>query len=231
MATAAPSTTDVWSAVVAGSRRFRDDLPRWVPVSVVLTLSVVVPFAGWAVAPALGLACLPVPLLVATGVARAIATVLDGGRLRLRSLLRHLDPATGLSLAVAPALGLALVGTGDAVLVLAGTVVLAVAVVLTPVVLGRVGVRDEPAGHRWRVAMLLIAARPAWAVTGLPLGVLAAFAVVATAGALALVLPAWWLMITVTLVDQASRSVRQELRGSRSRAAPGPASPDRRLES
>ncbi len=133
-----------------------------------------------------GLATLPLTLL-ATGLAGFSATIARADKPKLRDGLRF-DPVLAISLSViATALAEAVtVGGGVAI---AASVLAAVALVLAPYTLAYGAVRGRRGFSAWRGAAILVAFRPGAALTVLALACIGGFAVVASAGALAVVVP------------------------------------------
>ncbi len=133
-----------------------------------------------------GVASVPLALL-ATGLSAYAAAIARGEKPTLREGLR-LDPVLGLSLSAAATLlgeGIAL---GGAVAITA-TVLAAVALVLAPYALAYAAVRGRRGLSAWRGAAILVGFRPGAALTVLALCCIGGFAVVASAGTLAVVVP------------------------------------------
>jgi hypothetical protein len=163
------------------------ELPRVIAVCAVL-FAAVVPLAvavlagqWWLTA----IASLPAALLL-TGLAQFATIVVRGDRPRVREVFVA-DPMLALTItAVATVAGLML-ATPE--LQIPGFVVAALALVLVPYALAYGAVRGKRGLTTWRGAFILVAYRPSWALTVLSVSILGAFAIVATAGALFVVVP------------------------------------------
>jgi hypothetical protein len=178
------------------------ELPRAIAAGACFLASAV-PFAVAAVAGAPGwipaLATVP-PALALTGLARFAAATARGDRPRL-ALLLDVDPVLALVLAGGGSLaGIALASGGGAAL--AGGLGAAVLLLVLPYALAYGALRGRRGLRAVRGAAILVAYRPAWALTLVALGCLGGFAVVASAGVLALVAPP--LLLTVAAVQTAA---------------------------
>lgn len=188
--------------VLRGLRLGWSELPR-VLAAGALILAATVPLVlawltgapGWLVATA----TLPVAVAL-TGLARFTAALVDGGVPRLRQLTRF-DPALAAMLAgTASVTGFGL-AAGGAWSVL-GAVTGAGLVLVGPLALGYGSLRDRYGVGALRGGLILAGYRPLWVVTLVGLACLGGFAVAATAGVLALVVPPLLLIVTTTVVRQ-----------------------------
>ena len=143
------------------------------------------------------LAVLPV-LLVATGVHRALAALVADGPVAWREL-PSVDPVLAAATWAGVLAVVVLLGAGDAG-VLAASLIGAAWVLVVPLALAYGAVRDRRGLAALRGGAILALVRPDLALTAAGLMVLAAFAVVATAGALAVCLPAFVALFTTRAV-------------------------------
>jgi hypothetical protein len=163
------------------------ELPRVVAVCAVLLASV----APFAVAVATGqwwlmsIGALPAALLL-TGLARFAAIIAGGDRPRVRDAFA-VDPVLAVALVVAGTIAGLLVTTP--VLQVAGFVVAAIVLLLAPYALAYGAVRGRRGLTTWRGAFILVAFRPSWALTVLSMSLIGGFAIAATVGALAVLVP------------------------------------------
>jgi hypothetical protein len=140
-------------------------------------------------------AALVPPALALTALAHVAAAVVRGEK----SVPRGVDPVLGLLLAGGAALaGLGLAAGGAAAV--AGALAAAGSLLVFPYALAYGALRGRRGPGALRGGLILVAYRPVWALTLLGLGVLGAFAAVATAGVLAPVLPPWLLTVAATQV-------------------------------
>ncbi|BDI22100.1 hypothetical protein [Herbiconiux sp. L3-i23] len=177
------------------------ELPRALVAGAVLLLAAAPPLIaavtaapGWLVA----LAALPIAL-AATGAARFAATLARGDRARLRDLLA-IDPvlaAVGVAALVLCASALDAPGASP----LAGAIGAAILVLVAPMAVGYGAVRGRRGFAAVRGGLILIAFRPSWALTLAAMACLGGFAVVATAGVLAVVVPTLLLVIVAGAVS------------------------------
>lgn len=127
------------------------------------------------------------PALAATGLARIGAAIARGGRASLGDLVR-VDVTLALVL-LATATGAVWLVSQDGALPLVGFAVAGVGIAVLPRALGYGAVRDRPGLGALRGGAILAAYRPVATLTILSLAVIGGFAVAATVGALALVVP------------------------------------------
>jgi hypothetical protein len=144
------------------------------------------------------------PALALTGLARFAAALARGDGPRL-AMLRQIDPALALLLAGGVSLaGLGLASGGAAAL--AATVGAAGLLLVFPYALVYGALRGRYGLRALRGGAILVAFRPSWAFTLVALGWLGGFAVAASAGVLAAVVPLLLLAITavqtIALLDQ-----------------------------
>ncbi|MCI0157734.1 hypothetical protein KNO15_13620 [Leifsonia shinshuensis] len=144
-----------------------------------------------------GAASAPLALL-ATGLSAYAAAIARGEKPTLRDGLR-LDPVLGLSLGVAATLLAEGIALGGGVAITA-TVLAAAVLVLAPYALAYAAVRGRRGLTAWRGAAILVAFRPGAALTVLALCCIGGFAVVASAGTLAVVLPCILSVFTCSVV-------------------------------
>jgi hypothetical protein len=159
-------------------------------------LAVTVPFvvAVVAAAPAFVTALTLVPPALALTALAHVAVAVARGEKRAR---RAVDPVLGLLLAGGTALiGLGLASGGGAAL--AGTIGAAGLLLVLPYALTYGAIRGRRGLQALRGGAILVAYRPMWALTLVGMGVLGAFAAVATAGVLAPVIPPLLLTIAAT---------------------------------
>ncbi|ETK34973.1 hypothetical protein [Microbispora sp. ATCC PTA-5024] len=176
------------------------ELPRSA-VAGALGLAAAVPLAVAAAAglPAWILAVTTVPpALALTGLVRFAAAVARGDGPRLAAL-REIDPVLALALAagVWPA-GLGLASAGAAAT--AGAVAAAALLLVMPYALAYGALRGRRGLGALRGGAILVAFRPSWALTLAGLGCLGGFAVAASAGVLAPVMPPLLLAIASSQV-------------------------------
>lgn len=176
------------------------ELPRWL-VAGALTLAALLPLAvSWAThAPLWLLAVTSVPpALVGTGSARLAAATVRGEAAR-PSLLLRVDPVLALGLAGLASLAGAM-GTAGPAGAVAGAGLGATVLVVAPYALAYGALRERAGLLALRGGLILVAYRPAWALTLLSLGVLAGFAVVASAGVLAFVVAPLLAVVATSIV-------------------------------
>lgn len=142
------------------------------------------------------LASLP-PALLLTGLARFAAAIQRGDRPRVRDLLR-VDPVLALTISLFGTIAALLVT--EPTLQLIGFVAAAATAVLVPYALAYGAVRDRRGLTTWRGAFILVAYRPSWALTVLSLSLIGGFLVVASVGALGLVVPCLLSVFTASVV-------------------------------
>lgn len=184
--------------VRSATRALWHELPRAILAGCVL-LAATVPLVVAVIAAApmfiVALSLVP-PALTLTALAHFTAAVARSEKPALRTV----DPVLGLLLAGCAALiGLGLASAGGAAL--AGAIGAAGLLLVLPYVLAYGAVRGRRGPQALRGAVILVAYRPLWALTLLSLGVLGAFAAVATAGVLAPVIPPWLLTVAATQVS------------------------------
>jgi hypothetical protein len=151
-------------------------------------LAALVPFAvavlsgqGWLMA----IAALPAALLL-TGLSRFTAVIARGDRPRVRDAFA-VDPVLAVTMVAVGTTAEILMATPAAQVL--GFVVAAVELVLVPFALAYGAVRGRRGFMTWRGAFILVAYRPSWALTVLALTILGGFAIVASAGAVVVVVP------------------------------------------
>ncbi|CAN5164321.1 hypothetical protein BH09ACT5_BH09ACT5_03510 [soil metagenome] len=163
------------------------ELPRAIGASAIIAASLVpAVIAGltaqwWLVA----MATLPASLSL-TGLARFAAIVQRGDRPRLRDAVA-VDPVLAVTITLVGTATWGLLSLPE--LRVAGCLVAAAALILVPYALSYGAVRARPGLAAWRGAVILTAYRPSWALTVLAVTLLGGFAIVASAGALGLVVP------------------------------------------
>ncbi|MGX5681195.1 hypothetical protein [Schumannella luteola] len=165
------------------------ELPRAAAVgAILLAASAPAVLAGLTGAPSwlLTLSAFPVALLT-TGLARVGSAIADGGRASIRDLGR-VDAVLALVL-LATAVGAAWLVSQDGAPQLVGFVVAGVGLAVLPRALAYGAVRGRSGLGALRGGAILAAYRPGTTLTLLSLGVIGAFAVAATLGTLALVVP------------------------------------------
>jgi hypothetical protein len=146
---------------------------------------------------------LPAAILL-TGLARFAATIARGGRPRVRDAFA-VDPVLALSMvAVGTAAALAI---GSGAMQVPGFVVAAVALVQVPYALAYGAVRGRRGLTTWRGAFILVAYRPSWALTVLSISLIGAFVIVATVGALVVLVPCILAVFTSGVVTQLLASI------------------------
>ena len=178
------------------------ELPRVVLACAVLLASIA-PFAaaatsgqGWLIF----IGAFPAALII-TGLSRFAAAIARGDRPRVGDLVA-VDPVLAVSIV---ALGTAVaMAIASGVLQIAGFILGAAGLVLLPYALAYAATRDRRGLTAWRGAFLLVAYRPSWALTVLSVYLIGGFAIAATVGALAILVPC-------TLAVFASRVVSQLL--------------------
>jgi hypothetical protein len=161
--------------------------------TVPLVVAALVAAPGWLLA----MASVP-PSLALTGLARYAAAVVRGEGVHVRALGR-LDPVLALVLAGAltvAGLGLKAGGT----VAVAGAAIGAVALLVGPLALAYGAVRDRSGLSALRGGLILVAYRPSWALTLLALACIGGFAMVATVGALTVVVVPLVLAIGCSIV-------------------------------
>lgn len=166
------------------------ELPRLLGAGVVLLASAV-PLAVallWAAPWWLAAAAALPPVLLLTGLSRIAADVADGRRARMRRLA-DVDPVLAVLLLAPVAGGERLVAAGGGALA-AGCLLIAAAGLLAAPSLAYGAVRGRRGVAAMRGGAILAVWRPGAALSLLSLGCLGAFAVVASAGVLALAVPA-----------------------------------------
>ncbi len=177
------------------------ELPRVVALGL-LSIAAAVPLVASVVFAPLwmsGLASLPLALL-ATGLARFAAVLARRQKPTLRDGLRF-DPVLALSLsALGTAAALAIAAGGP--VAIGGCVVAAAALVVAPYTLAYGAVRGRRGLSAWRGGGILVAFRPGGALTVLSLTLIGGFAVAATVGALAVIVPCIVTVFTCVLVAQ-----------------------------
>jgi hypothetical protein len=134
------------------------------------------------------LAALP-SCLYATGLVRFAAIISRGERPAVRDAF-SIDVVLGLSIAAAVFAASALLAGGRA-LIIPGVLLTALLLLVVPLVLAYGAVRGRTGFAAWRGGLVLVAFRPGSALTLLSLNCVAAFAVVASLGALGVFVPCY----------------------------------------
>jgi hypothetical protein len=132
-----------------------------------------------------------------TGAARMASAVVAGDRPRVRAVFA-IDPPLVLSVAIAIGVGALLTMTGGAAAIV-GDALAAVLVVVLPWVAGYAAVRRRPGLAAWRGGLVLVAYQPVWALTLCAFAVIGAFAVVASAGVFAVIVPPFLSLLGVAM--------------------------------
>lgn len=197
MAATAVTVASLPALARRGTAGLWHELPRALFAGTVVLLAAV-PFAvavlTAAPAPIVAAALVP-PALMLTALGHFAAAVVRGGR----PALHGTDPVLGLLFAsTAAAAGLGLASGGAAAV--AGTVALAALLLAFPYALAYGALRGRRGVAALRGGLILVAYRPVWALTLLALGVLAAFAAVASGGVLAPLVAPWLLTVAATQV-------------------------------
>ena len=147
---------------------------------------------------ALAALLLALPLASAPGLALFAHRVVRGERPRLRLLLHHDVLLSGSLLGSALLSGWMLPRGGASTAV--GCLLAALLLVSAPYALAYGAVRGFRGARVWRAAAVLVALRPSWALGLLAIGCLGWFAVAASGGVLALLVPVWVLALGASLV-------------------------------
>ena len=185
-ATDARAVTLPWLLRRAAVATWRE-LPRIAAVCAIwlaslVPVAVAVMSAQWWL---IAIGSLPATLLL-TGIARFAATIIRGDRPLVRETFA-VDPVLALTVSVLG--GVAWLLLADPALQLIGYVATALLVLLVPYALAYGAVRGRRGLTTWRGAFILVAYRPSWALTVLALSLIGGFVVVASVGALGLIVP------------------------------------------
>ncbi len=204
---AAHRTNDGFHRLIATSRQVWRELPTALAIGAI-TIASTMPLVGsvFAGAPAwvLGVSTLPL-LLVSTGIAQVGVRVSRGERARVVGIA-HGDIGVALILSGAMTVSAALIQT-DGVARGAGFALTALTLFTAPIIVGYGAIRDRRGISAIRGGLILSAAKPIEAATLLSIGILVSFAVIASAGVLALIAP----VFLGTLIAHTVASILTEL--------------------